>query len=320
MSCLSLHVENGIALLTLDQPDSRVNVLDREMWADLDSAFSELGKHADVRGLIVVSAKPGIFIAGADLKELANVPGPDHPPTREFIEFGVKVLNALAALPFPTVACVDGAALGGGLEVALACDYRLAGTNPKARFGLPEVTLGLIPGLGGTQRLPRLVGPISAIEILIQNQQLDAEAARYRGLVSKIVPSENLVAEATSAIHESQKSKGWQAERLRKQRLLEIDREGMSIADMSEGNVTEAKLNALTINPDALNAYRELVNGQMRDKLCRKAALAAIDVVEKGGVLPLDQALHLETTTFLNLAGSPEAHQLIAEFFASRKK
>ena len=320
MNALSVTVVDSIAVLTIDQPGSKVNVLSRALWSELEEAFAGLSKRTDTTGLIIESAKPGIFIAGADLKELADVPGPGHQPTREFIEHGLRVLAALENLPFPTVACIDGAALGGGLEVALACDYRLAGTSPKAKFGLPEITLGLVPGWGGTQRLPRIVGPTSAIEMLLQNLQLDAEKARYRGLLSTVVPSEIMRTEAIRILRESGASGDWRSLRDRKRRPLEIDRSELTIAEMNAGNISEAKLEAMSLSPEALQAFRDSINEQMKDSLSRPAALAALDLVEKGCLLPLAEALLLETETFVRLAGSPEARKLIADFFASRKK
>src|ERR1043166_345159 len=149
---------DGVAVLTFDQPGSKANVLTRELWTEFGDALTSLANRTDLKGLVLASAKPGIFIAGADLKLLANAPGPNDPEVRAFIEQGLRVLEQLEALPFPTCAAIDGAALGGGLEVALACDYRVCGTNPKVQLGLPEVKLGLIPGWGGTQRLPRIMG------------------------------------------------------------------------------------------------------------------------------------------------------------------
>ena len=290
MASLSIHRTNSIATLTIDQPGGKVNVLGRALWTEFAALFRDLSGQRDIRGLVIESAKPGNFIAGADLKEIAQARDPSE--TRDLIELGLGTLDTLEKLPFPTVACIDGAALGGGLEVALACDFRLAGTNPKVKLGLPEVTLGLIPGWGGTQRLPRLIGPTSAIEMLLQNLQLDAEAARVRGLVSKVVPSENLSVEAQRVLEEVGDNRTWRAQRERKSRPLEID------------------------SADALNALRDTIPAGPQ----RLAALTALDVLAKGCLLPLSDALRLETEAFIRVAGSREAAQLIADFFASRKK
>jgi enoyl-CoA hydratase/carnithine racemase len=320
MNALSVAGAARVATLTIDQPDGKVNVLSRAMWSELEETVRTLGQRSDFDGLAIVSAKPGVFIAGADLRELADVPGPDHAPTRQFIERGLRVLDALESLPYPTVACIDGAALGGGLEVALACDVRLAGTNPKTKFGLPEVSLGLIPGWGGTQRLPRIVGPTSAIEMLLQNLQLDAEAARHRGLVSRIVPSENLRAEAAATLRDLQRTGGWKRQRDIKRQPLDVDGSELTIEDMSAGKISEPKLNAMSLSPEALETFRDFACRQMKDRLTCNAASAAVDVVASGCVLPLPDALRLETDTFVRLAGRPEARTLIAAFFASRKK
>jgi enoyl-CoA hydratase len=316
MNGLSLQVGDAIATVTFDQPESKVNILSRSMWADLDEALRQVGVDDTVRGLVLTSGKPGVFMAGADLKELASATGVDHSPARALIETGRNVLNALENMPFPTVACIDGAALGGGLELGLACDYRLAGTHPKARVGLPEVALGLIPGWGGTQRLPRIAGPTTAIEMIVQCFALDAETARYRGVVSRVVPSENLMAEAKLLLTESLATGAWQSQRERKRRPLEIDRSGLTIEAMNEGKVSEAKLNAMSLSPEALAAFRENVKPGPQ----RQAALTAIGLVEKGCLLPLSEALELEMEAFLRLVDSAEAQQLIANFFASRKQ
>ena len=320
MNGISVQNSESITILTLDQPDSKVNVLSRSMWSDLESALRDAATRSALHGLILESAKPSIFIAGADLKELSEVPSADHPPTREFVEQGSRVLQLLESLPFPTAACLDGAALGGGLEVALACDFRISGTNPKAKFGLPEVTLGLIPGWGGTQRLPRIIGVTSAIEVIINNAQLDSESARYRGLVDKVVPTENLRTEASQMLEESHSAGTWRARRERKQRPLQVDRAGFTMEDLSEGKVSEEKSNALSLGHETFDAFRQYVNEQMAQSLSRPAALTALEVIEKGCVLPLGEALQLEALQFLRLTASVEARRLIGEFFASRKR
>ena len=200
MSALHLNVRpDGVAVLTFDQPGSKANVLTADLWTEFEAALDTLALRTDVKGLVLVSAKPGIFIAGADLNLLANAPGPNDPAVRGFIEQGLRVLEKLEALPFPTCAAIDGAALGGGLEVALACDCRIAGDNPKVRLGLPEVSLGLIPGWGGTQRLPRIVGSERAADMLTTGRPLDAGGAAACGLVSQVTPSAELTEAAAQS-------------------------------------------------------------------------------------------------------------------------
>src|SRR5262245_57767215 len=130
MSAVQLSVRpDSVAIVTLDQPGSKANVLNAALWAEIEAVLDSLATPTDVKGMVLASAKPDIFIAGADLKLLAGAPGPNDPTVRAFIERGLRALEKLESLPFPTCAAIDGAALGGGLEVALACDYRICGTN-----------------------------------------------------------------------------------------------------------------------------------------------------------------------------------------------
>ncbi len=183
---------DGVAVLTLDQPGARANVLTPALWDELGAAVAALAGRTDLRGLVIASGKHGVFVAGADLKLLLAATGPDDPAVRAFLDQGNRVLFALEALPFPTCAAIDGAALGGGLELALACDFRVCGDNPKVRLGLPETTLGLIPGWGGTQRLPRVVGARKASEMLATGAGLTADEAHAAGLADP-APSDQLL-------------------------------------------------------------------------------------------------------------------------------
>lgn len=178
MSAVTVETRpDGIAVLTIDQPGSRANVLTSQLWSDLEAALSPLVSRTDLKGLVVASGKPGMFVAGADLKFFAAVAAPNDPIVKALIEHGLRVLDVLESLSFPTCAAIDGPALGGGLELALACDFRVCGTNPRVELGLPEVKLGLIPGWGGTQRLPRIVGMDKAAEMLGTAASVNAEEA-----------------------------------------------------------------------------------------------------------------------------------------------
>ena len=141
--------DGGIAVLTLDQPGSRANTLGRPVMAQLEKAMADLQARKDVRGLILVSGKPAMFIAGADLNELGG-PRPEPEQIKTLVRRGLDLIAAIEKLAYPTVAAIDGACMGGGLELALGFDYRVAGTPPKTELGLPEVKIGLFPGLGGT--------------------------------------------------------------------------------------------------------------------------------------------------------------------------
>lgn len=187
-------VKDGVMVLTLQRP--RANALGMPIIEGLAAALDEADRRGDVKVLIVASALPGFFAAGADIKHMAAV------DSLSFTAYGDAlrgVLDRLAAPDRIVVAAVDGLALGGGLELAMACTLRVGGAT--ARFGLPEVRLGLIPGAGGTQRLPRLVGRGRALDIMLTARQVPADEALAIGLIDRLVP-EGAVLEAAIALAE----------------------------------------------------------------------------------------------------------------------
>jgi enoyl-CoA hydratase len=169
-----------LALITLDRPEA-LNALNFELLRDLGAALDQVAG-GDARTLLVTGAGDRAFCAGADIKELM---GRSLRAQREGAGFGQTILAKLDALPIPSVALINGYAFGGGLELALACTFRLA--LRSARLGLPEIKLGLIPGYGGTQRLPRLIGEARALEIILTGRSVEAEEAERVGLVNRIV-------------------------------------------------------------------------------------------------------------------------------------
>ena len=181
------RADNGVALLRLDNP--KVNALSRALLQQLEAAALEL--HERPPGAVVVTGGDRLFAAGAEISEFVSgdaVLGRD-----EVLELGgcfFRAINAVAAIPRVTIAAVSGYALGGGCELALACDLRIA--SEKAKLGQPEVLLGIIPGGGGTQRLPRLVGPARAKELMLSGRQVDATEALAIGLVDEVVPHDAL--------------------------------------------------------------------------------------------------------------------------------
>lgn len=184
-------LEDGIVMLKFDRPDSPANIFDFDTLGELDAHLDELARpEAGVRGLILTSAKPGIFMAGADLHSIRkmNVEG-----MKSFIQRGQDVFNKLAALTFPTVAAVHGAALGGGYEVCLACDWRVASTDKATKLGLPETKLGIIPAWGGCTRLPRLISVPKALDIILGGKVLPAKQALRMGMVDEIASREYLL-------------------------------------------------------------------------------------------------------------------------------
>ncbi len=190
-STLLLDVsDDGIALVTFNRPE-KLNALNATVIAELDALISQVEQDAKVRGLILTGAGPKAFVGGADIAELVAV---DRESGTAMGERGSRVFRKLEQLDVPVVAAVNGFALGGGCELAMACHVRLAA--PNARFGLPEVKLGLIPGFGGTVRLPRLVGRGRALELLLTGAMIDATEAARIGLVNRVVAAESLIEES----------------------------------------------------------------------------------------------------------------------------
>jgi 3-hydroxyacyl-CoA dehydrogenase/enoyl-CoA hydratase/3-hydroxybutyryl-CoA epimerase len=181
---LSTDADN-LVWLSLDKAGSSTNVLSADVMAELDRILDELGAQKP-RGVIFRSAKDSGFIAGADVEEFTKIKDPDD--AMRLVKRGWDLYNKLAALPFPTLALVNGFCMGGGVELALACRYRVAVDQPGTRFALPEVMLGIMPAWGGVMRLPRLVGPTAALDMLLTGRSVDARRAKRMGLVDAVVP------------------------------------------------------------------------------------------------------------------------------------
>ena len=187
---LLLETRDNLAFVTINRPD-KLNALNDLVVAELHQAVRELGADASVRGVILTGAGPKAFVAGADIGDLARQGVIDG---RQRALSGQQMLFALERLGKPVLAAVNGFALGGGCELAMACHIRIASEN--ARFGQPEVNLGITPGYGGTQRLPRIVGKGNALYMLLTGEHVGAQDALRMGLVSRVVPLDQLMAEA----------------------------------------------------------------------------------------------------------------------------
>ena len=183
--------DDRICVLTFDRPDSGANIFDDATLDELNEHLDAVEKDGSLRGLIIASAKKSIFVAGADLKTLLQAAKAGE--MREFIERGQKVFNRLANLKVPTVAAIHGASAGGGYEVALACDYRVASDDPATRIGLPETSLGLLPAWGGCTRLPRLIGAEKAAEVILKGKLYSAQEALKVGIVDEIASRDQLL-------------------------------------------------------------------------------------------------------------------------------
>ncbi len=187
---IKLEKREQIAYVTVNRPD-KLNALNMATMEELRAAFHSLKQDRDVRVVIFTGAGEKAFIAGADINELAK----NNPvEAKEYTHRGQNVLNLIENLGKPVIACINGYALGGGCEIAMACTMRLASDN--AKLGQPEVKLGIIPGYGGTQRLPRLVGKGLAMQLVLAGEQITAQEAHRIGLVNEVVPQAELIPRA----------------------------------------------------------------------------------------------------------------------------
>ena len=229
------------------------------------------------------------------MKELASLK-PSAGEARELTLRGLKFIGRFEKLPCPTVALIDGACMGGGTELSLAMDYRLAGSHPKCEIGLPETKIGILPGWGGTQRLPRLIGPSLAVEMICSGEPAKAQRAREIGLVWDVVPSERMIEEALRLLAWSGESEEWKNIRVKKQHPVGLTEEQHQFTF----GVAKAQILAKT-------------KGQF------PAPLAALDAIAKGCNLTLEEGLKVETEHFLPLVGSTISRNLIAIFFMTQR-
>ncbi len=230
---LLLDVKDNIAVVTLNRPD-KLNALNAQTINDLNSVFDELKENAEVYVIVLTGSGEKAFVAGADIKELNKL---DMISAKEFAEKGQGVLNKIEKFDKPVIAAVNGFALGGGCELALACHIQLASDN--AKFGQPEVNLGVIPGYGGTQRLARLINTGRAMEYILTADMISADEAYRIGLVNKVYPQNELLDKANDMAKKIA-AKGQQAIRLAMKAVKAVDE-----MSLNEGQNLEASLFAL---------------------------------------------------------------------------
>ena len=188
---LSIKNENGILIVTLNRPQS-LNALNKQTIDELEHFFTrDAPKRSEIKGIILTGAGEKAFVAGADIKEFLGI---DTEAGEQLSRRGNEIMFAIERFPKPVIAAVNGFALGGGCELAMACHIRIAGE--KARFGQPEVNLGIIPGYGGTQRLIQHIGKGKAIELMMTGDMVGAAEAKTLGLVNHVVPSGEEVAKS----------------------------------------------------------------------------------------------------------------------------
>lgn len=186
------EISNKVGYIIINRPEA-MNAMNSEVIKELDESVKELAENEEVGVIIITGSGEKAFVAGADIKAMQTM------SSRQAVEFsreGQEMTKTIENSPKPVIAAINGFALGGGCEIALACDIRIASDN--AKFSQPEVALGIIPGWGGTQRLPRLIGKGRAIEMIASGEMIDAEEALRIGLVNHVVPQEELIEKAKS--------------------------------------------------------------------------------------------------------------------------
>ena len=192
---LLTELNDGILTISINRPD-KLNALNQQVLKELDEVFDEVDSNDEIKGAIITGAGPKAFVAGADISELANLTAEQ---AKALSENGHRIFNKIESASKPVIAAVNGFALGGGCELAMACHLRIASEN--AKFGQPEINLGIIPGYGGTQRLPRYIGKGKALELLLTGDMMTAQDALQRGLVNYVTLPEELIPTCLSILN-----------------------------------------------------------------------------------------------------------------------
>jgi len=291
--------DRGLCHVEIDVPGKTVNLISPRLLTELAEAVDSIQNDQRIKGIIFLSRKPDHFIGGAEINVQQFVNNLDT--TLAFIKQGRDVYQKIASLPIPTLAAIHGVCLGGGLELALACRYRLASDHRKTRLGLPEVMLGIFPGWGGITRLPRLIGLSAALDLLLTGKQLDAKRAERIGLVDRVATSKEIPTQADSF-------------------MLEILAQG----DLLHRKIQSARIRSqnkmMTRFLNQTPFGRGLVFHQARKNVMRltrgryPAPLKIIDVVRKGIGIPLEQSFELEQEGLRALIHEETTQNLIHVF------
>ena len=291
--------DDGIVVVTIDLPGETQNVLKPEFAEEIQDIIAPLDADSSIKGMIITSGKEGSFIAGADISLLETVETAEQ--AESIARTGQHMFQQLENLRIPVVAAIDGACLGGGLELALACNGRIATDSPKTKLGLPEVQLGLLPGSGGTQRLPQLIGIAASLDMMLTGRQLFAKQALKLGLVDEVVPAANLM----------------KAARKKVMSLAQGEKKKSSLGSWLSAKGLQ-KL-ALEMNPVGRNVLFDQAKKQLLKKSRGNypAPEKILECVEKGISQGHDAGYAIEAKNFGELVVSPQAKALMSIFFAT---
>lgn len=292
-SILSLaRPEPDVVVLTLDDPHKGANILSSAVLDELEQQLDALEQESDLAGLVIRSAKPGVFIAGADIREFVAWIDAPKEQVVAFSRRGQQLFGRLAKAPFVTIAAIDGVCLGGGAELALWCDRRIMTDSPKTQYGFPEVKLGIYPGWGGTARTPRVIGLSNAVEMICGGESIDARAAYRLGLANDHVAGDDLEQAALAMIRAEQQSQQYRSDRELWAGKLDI---------------SETELGFLGATA---SAYL-----QQQTKGHYPAPLAALEIMLGAAWEDVETACEMESAGFAEVFGTPVNRGLMNVFF-----
>src|SRR5476649_816434 len=303
---------DGIATITWDMPGRTMNVLNEGSLSAYTETLDKALKDDKVKGIILTSGKDS-FIAGADLEMLLNADTSDAAKLTEQFSQLQRLFRRQETGGKPVVAAINGTALGGGFEICLASHHRIAAANPRAKIGQPEVKIGLLPGGGGTQRIPRLIGVMNAAPIILEGKELSVADAKGLGLIHEVVPADQLLAKAkewlmakpTEQVIPEYAGKG--AKPIDGRAVQPWDRKGFKVPGFPGGQVWSPVGAQTFIGGNAMIAGK--TNGVY------PAPKAIMSCVYEGLQLPIDQALQVETRYFVSLLRDPVAKSMIRTLF-----
>ncbi|NBC18635.1 MAG: crotonase, partial [Bacteroidetes bacterium] len=291
---LDLDYHGDVAVVWIDEQDAKVNRLNQRALQAVDAVIDELEQSDRARAVVFISRKPTTFIAGADLTMIRDLETPAE--VRTMIREGHRLMARIQTLGVPTVAAIHGAAMGGGLEVALACDYRIA-TDVATKLALPEVKLGLLPGSGGTQRLPRLVGLQQSLDMMLTGKNIYPRKARRIGLVDDLIYEAGLLDAALQAAH------GLADGSLRPDRDLDL---------------TDKLLGSTSLSRKVVYQQAE-ANVKKETKGNYPAPFKILECVKTGMEQGFEAGLQKEEELFADLVFTPESKALVSLFFAKQE-
>jgi len=297
VKAISIDLKNGVSIVRFDLPDKSVNILSAEVLDEIRATFTELHNDKNVKGVVFISGKEDSFIAGVDISMIESITDP-MVGTSKAAE-GQAVFNLIADMSVPVVCAINGICLGGGTELALACDFRIATDDPETKIGLPEVLLGIFPGLGGSQRLPRLVGLQTSLDMILTGKNYDSKKALNSGLVDMVVSREALLEEAIKLAIRASEGKMADLIRSRKRK-----RGGLRNFFLEKNPIGKSII---------FKTARKKVLKQTGGNY--PAPLKAIDAVRVGLKLPIARGLEIEARFFGEMIATDVSKNLISVYY-----